>query len=287
MSYSFTGNVPTLFERSDDHTRIEKRFHNAGVYSALAWDTVLKAPLSGRRSGKWKGRPLAYSSKTKRSAESLLSVKKAQKEKALDDPLDRLIAHAHDLWGCSAAPPDQPDQPAPCNSGSGPNSAEQSEAITGSGQPMAHNEKPNGHGFSNDNSPKRLSSLNIKSLGPTIFVSYSRRCPAALNATLALVSALRTECAPDGQPYCSAVQSGRVTLWLDKEQMLSAPGENWASVLAQAQKLAVLNCFFLSNAFAGSDECMKELQCKFPVPCCLCLFHRRDNRLRMANCCRR
>ena len=37
-------------------------------------------------------------------------------------------------------------------------------------------------------------------------------------------------------------------------------GADWSQMLARAQKHSLMNAFFLSNAYCGSDECLKELQ---------------------------
>eukprot|EP01043_Picozoa_sp_COSAG02_P085458 COSAG02_NODE_23099_length_730_cov_1.077655_1_plen_207_part_10 len=42
--------------------------------------------------------------------------------------------------------------------------------------------------------------------------------------------------------------------------MAQSGGEDWARVLTEAQIRATLSIFFLSNAYCGSDECLKELQ---------------------------
>ena len=103
-----------------------------------------------------------------------------------------------------------------------------------------------------------------------VFVSHSRRDPGALNASYALVNALREGAHPaSGRPFCAATlcqgapgDSGgvRAVLWLDKEQMGESGGEDWARILTLAQKRAALSIFLLSNAYVGSAECMKELQ---------------------------
>ena len=53
---------------------------------------------------------------------------------------------------------------------------------------------------------------------------------------------------------------GKLVPWMDKEQMAQSGGEDWARVLTEAQIRASLSVFFLSNAYCGSDECLKELQ---------------------------
>ena len=93
-----------------------------------------------------------------------------------------------------------------------------------------------------------------------IFVSHSRRDPAALNAVYALLEALRSEKGPNGTPISRAVSSNSVFLWVDKDQMSMYPGASWATMITKAQHDALSNFFFLSNAFCGSEECMQELE---------------------------
>eukprot|EP01047_Picozoa_sp_COSAG01_P139343 COSAG01_NODE_70124_length_259_cov_0.975000_1_plen_86_part_11 len=47
---------------------------------------------------------------------------------------------------------------------------------------------------------------------------------------------------------------------MDTEQMAESGGSDWSQKLTEAQLRAVLSVFFLSNAYCGSDECLKELQ---------------------------
>ena len=61
---------------------------------------------------------------------------------------------------------------------------------------------------------------------------------------------------------------------MDKEQMAESGGDDWSRILAKAQTRAFYSVFFLSNAYCGSEECLKELQYsdikKFDrVPCFL------------------
>lgn len=102
--------------------------------------------------------------------------------------------------------------------------------------------------------------LDTSELQNAIFVSYSRRHAGALNATNVIVNALRWKLRAGGSPYSRACHSGALVPWMDKEQMAQSGGEDWARVLTQAQIRARLSVFFLSNAYCGSDECLKELQ---------------------------
>ena len=103
-----------------------------------------------------------------------------------------------------------------------------------------------------------------------VFISHSRRDPAALNMAYAIVKAWRWGTEQDSnrsgydKPFCDAAylpgQKNTVVLWLDKEQMEEAGGADWRLILTQAQKKANLSIYFLGNAYAGSDECLQEFQ---------------------------
>jgi hypothetical protein len=133
---------------------------------------------------------------------------------------------------------------------------------------------PRGHGFVEADSGRAVapsSTLSSKEGGMTeamlqrtVFISHSRRDPAALNAVHAIIHSLRSETRADGTPICRAVYLKAASLWLDTEQLAEVPGSNWSAMLARVQKQSMMNCFFLCNAFCGSDECMKELECASP-----------------------
>eukprot|EP01044_Picomonas_judraskeda_P014972 COSAG03_NODE_2449_length_2748_cov_14.372971_3_plen_246_part_00 len=96
-----------------------------------------------------------------------------------------------------------------------------------------------------------------------VLVSHSRRDPAALNVTYALVSALRRELDPDtGRKFSEHCHqdSQRVELWLDNEQLADKGGEGWQRPITRAMRHGVATIFFLGNAFCGSEPCVKELQ---------------------------
>ena len=98
-----------------------------------------------------------------------------------------------------------------------------------------------------------------------IFVSHSRRDPAALNAAYALIDAWRRGKDPDtGLPFCASTYTcdgnNTVVLWLDKEQMSESGGDDWGTILTQAQKVATLAVFMLGNGYVSSAECVKEFK---------------------------
>ncbi len=103
---------------------------------------------------------------------------------------------------------------------------------------------------------------------PHLFISHSRRDPGALNAARLFAYAMKhaIDRALD-KPFCRACYTGprggpaqepHVTLWFDKEGIFGA--ENWPEVLADAQVNALATISFLSNAYLGSNECIKEMQ---------------------------
>eukprot|EP01043_Picozoa_sp_COSAG02_P039623 COSAG02_NODE_3143_length_7292_cov_20.803698_9_plen_768_part_01 len=103
---------------------------------------------------------------------------------------------------------------------------------------------------------------------PHLFISHSRRDPGALNAARLFAYAMKH--AVDrvlDKPFCQACYMGpregperepQVTLWFDKEGIFGA--ESWPEVLAEAQHNALATISFLSNAYLGSNECIKEMQ---------------------------
>eukprot|EP01048_Picozoa_sp_COSAG05_P002469 COSAG05_NODE_102_length_19076_cov_21.766612_1_plen_1053_part_10 len=107
----------------------------------------------------------------------------------------------------------------------------------------------------------KIEFLTGAALKRAAFVSYSRRHAGALNATNIMVTALRTRRKEaDGIPFSQACYCKDIVLWMDKEQMGQEGGGDWSRILARAQKRSFVNLFFLSNAYSGSDECLKELQ---------------------------
>jgi hypothetical protein len=99
-----------------------------------------------------------------------------------------------------------------------------------------------------------------------LFISHSRRDGGALNAARMFASALRGSKDASGAPYSSACFQDeaegivpKILLWFDKEEMQSMGGAGWADELADAQADALATVCFLSNAYLGSGECMKEL----------------------------
>ena len=94
-----------------------------------------------------------------------------------------------------------------------------------------------------------------------VLVSHSRRDPAALNATYAMIWALRLGTDPDtGAPFSNHCHksSRRVELWTDKEQLAERGGEDWNKPILRAMAKGVATVVFLSNAFCGSGECCNE-----------------------------
>jgi hypothetical protein len=55
-------------------------------------------------------------------------------------------------------------------------------------------------------------------------------------------------------------RSNSVVLWLDKEQMSESGGDDWGTILTQAQKVATLAVFMLGNGYVSSAECVKEFK---------------------------
>eukprot|EP01051_Picozoa_sp_SAG22_P001216 SAG22_NODE_45_length_24718_cov_12.462448_19_plen_820_part_01 len=112
-----------------------------------------------------------------------------------------------------------------------------------------------------------------------VFVSHSRRDPAALNVAYAIVGAWRHGIDEStGEPFCAAALlppapaggdggapasaggGNKVCLWLDKEQMQESGGNDWNLILTKAQLRSLLSVYMLGNAYIGSAECMKEFQ---------------------------
>eukprot|EP01046_Picozoa_sp_COSAG06_P004191 COSAG06_NODE_173_length_21283_cov_14.116220_3_plen_2197_part_00 len=116
--------------------------------------------------------------------------------------------------------------------------------------------------------PEPQSSVQVlptDELHSAVFISYSRRDPGAMNAVNVIVNLLRWKLREDGTPYSRACHSSAgatpvLVPWMDKEQMAESGGTDWNFVLAEAQIRAALSVFFLSNAYCGSEECLKELQ---------------------------
>jgi len=100
-------------------------------------------------------------------------------------------------------------------------------------------------------------------LDHSIFISYSRRDPGAMNAVYCIVNALRFGVDEHKQPLCPAtyLPGGKndMYIWTDKEQLGDVVGQNWAEELTTAQKKAAMSFFMLSNAYFGSNECCREL----------------------------
>ena len=96
-----------------------------------------------------------------------------------------------------------------------------------------------------------------------ILISHNRRDPAALNAVYALVGALRREVDPDtGKPFSEHchMDSRRVELWIDNEQLANRPGDSWGIPILRAMRYGLATVFFVGNAFCGSDNCTDEVQ---------------------------
>lgn len=119
--------------------------------------------------------------------------------------------------------------------------------------------------------------LDDQELRHSIFISHSRRDPAAINITYAIINALRYAVKDDGSPICPVtylpgdqaqvqrplpfvlsccggahcvcrVSVAQMWLWLDKEQMADSGGSDWVQILTKAQKKTAANWFFLGNA---------------------------------------
>ena len=113
-------------------------------------------------------------------------------------------------------------------------------------------------GVADDGSPRVLAESEYHR---AVLISHNRRDPAALNATYALIAALRGECDERGQPFSRHChkQSRRVELWTDKEQLAEKGGQDWNKPILRAMREGVTSVFFLSNAFAGSANCAREV----------------------------
>ena len=104
--------------------------------------------------------------------------------------------------------------------------------------------------------------MDDSQLRRSVFISHSRRDPAAVNIAYCIIYALRY--ATDevsGEPLCPVTYlpgEPSMWLWVDKEQMADAGGQDWVQMLTKAQKHAAANWFMLGNAYIGSSECMKE-----------------------------
>ena len=103
-----------------------------------------------------------------------------------------------------------------------------------------------------------------------LLISHNRRDPAALNATYAMVRALRHQRDPEtGEPFCarccigadgSARTNATYELWTDKEQLAESAGGDWQEPIIRAMLKGVATLFFLGNAFCGSGPCVEELR---------------------------
>ena len=103
--------------------------------------------------------------------------------------------------------------------------------------------------------------LDLEEYHRAILVSHNRRDPAALNATYAMLWALRLGLDPEtGAPFSRHCHkdSRRVELWSDKEQLAERGGEDWNKPILRAMTKGVTTVVFLGNAFCGSGECAKE-----------------------------
>ena len=109
---------------------------------------------------------------------------------------------------------------------------------------------------------ERMKILDDMELRKSVFISHSRRDPAAVNIVYTMIYALRYAVTDDGLPLCTVTylpaEQEEMWLWVDKEQMADAGGDDWVQILTKAQKRATANWFFLGNAYCGSAECMKE-----------------------------
>lgn len=108
----------------------------------------------------------------------------------------------------------------------------------------------------------RVKILDDTEMRKSIFMSHSRRDPAAVNIAYCMIYALRYALNDSGSPLCPVTYlpggQEEMWIWIDKEQMAEAGGDDWVQLLTKAQKHCCANWFFLGNAFCGSSECMKE-----------------------------
>jgi hypothetical protein len=94
-----------------------------------------------------------------------------------------------------------------------------------------------------------------------VLISHCRRDPATLNATYALISALRVGRDASGLPFSRHchMDSRRVELWTDSEQLAEQGGQDWNEPILRAMREGVSTVFFVGNAFAGSTNCVREV----------------------------
>jgi hypothetical protein len=94
-----------------------------------------------------------------------------------------------------------------------------------------------------------------------VLISHCRRDPATLNATYALISALRVGRDASGLPFSRHchMDSRRVELWTDSEQLAEQGGQDWNEPILRAMREGVSTIFFVGNAFAGSTNCVREV----------------------------
>ena len=193
-------------------------------------------------------------------------------------PPEQVSGHAQSSAGDAAPEPEPQAGGADNGSGYGFSSRTSSASSLGSrssslarapsAQPPAAAARPE---------PGTVPVLTREDLRRAVFVSYSRRHAGALNLANIFVNCLRWHERADGTPYSRACRDGLVVPWMDKEQMAESGGADWSRILAEAQTRAFFSVFFLSNAYCGSEECLKELQYsdmkKFDrVPCFLEAF---------------
>ena len=109
---------------------------------------------------------------------------------------------------------------------------------------------------------ERAKILDDMEMRKSVFISHSRRDPGAMNMTYCMIYALRYALDDKGNPLCPVTYlpntDEEMWLWVDKEQMADAGGDDWVQILTKAQKHCCANWFFIGNAFCGSSECMKE-----------------------------
>jgi hypothetical protein len=90
-------------------------------------------------------------------------------------------------------------------------------------------EKPTLIGGSHDNHRpgEQMKVLEEDEIRSSVFISHSRRDPAAINIAYCIIYALRYACDDDGSPICPQTyipDGAEFALWLDKEQMADAGG---------------------------------------------------------------
>eukprot|EP01047_Picozoa_sp_COSAG01_P003433 COSAG01_NODE_102_length_26290_cov_94.760299_5_plen_1064_part_00 len=108
--------------------------------------------------------------------------------------------------------------------------------------------------------------LDENDYSKTIFVSHCRRDPPIANMCYCILQALRFGVDDANQPLCAITnvdansKGAKMHFWTDKEQLAQMPGVDFLAELTKAQLKSRSSWFMIGNAYAGSGQCMAELQ---------------------------